>query len=107
MYLLVLLGLYIHTQVLRTQSFVEHASHSQEAVRTAKRFGFPEGLGEGGLEEGWGDYREKEGGNGSKRRRVGGLCGTVETEATLSQERSSFDLIIWEGQSAFVDEESL
>lgn len=33
--------------------------------------------------------------------------GAIETEATLSQERSSFDLIIWEGQSAFVDEESL
>lgn len=32
---------------------------------------------------------------------------SVATEATLSQERNSFDLIIWEGQSAFVDEESL
>lgn len=32
---------------------------------------------------------------------------TIATEATSSQERSSFDLIIWEGQSAFVDEESL
>lgn len=38
---------------------------------------------------------------------MGDVCGTVETEATLSHERSSFDLIIWEGQSAFVDEESL
>lgn len=36
-----------------------------------------------------------------------GVCGTAETAATLSHERSSFDLIIWEGQSAFVDEESL
>lgn len=52
-----LLGLYIHTQVLSMQSFVEHASHSQEAVRTAKRSGFPEGLGGGG------DYSAKKGGN--------------------------------------------
>lgn len=83
-YLLMLLGLYIHTQVLSMQSFVELESRSQEAVRTAKWFGFPEGLG-------W----------------EGDVCGTVATEVTLSQERSSFDLIIWEGQSAFVDEESL
>lgn len=89
LYLLMLLGLYIHTQVLSTQSFVECASHSQEAMRTATCFGFPEGLGGGFLS--------------TERRREG----TVETEATLSQERSSFDLIIWEGQSAFVDEESL
>lgn len=31
----------------------------------------------------------------------------VATKATRSQERRSFDLIIWGGQSAFVDEESL
>lgn len=37
----------------------------------------------------------------------GGGVHTVDTEVTLSLERSSFDLIIWEGQSAFVDEESL
>lgn len=42
LYLLVLLILCIHIQVLSAQSFVEHASHSQEAVRTAKCFGFPE-----------------------------------------------------------------
>lgn len=53
---------------------------------------------------------EKEWGVGGQRgvtRGRGMLCGSGTTEATLSQERSSFDLIIWEGQSAFVDEESL
>lgn len=40
-------------------------------------------------------------------RGVGSVCGTVDAGATLSHERGSFDLIIWEGQSAFVDEESL
>lgn len=41
----------------------------------------------------------------------GGGCGggghALANEATSSQETSSFDLIIWEGQSDFVDEESL
>lgn len=40
-------------------------------------------------------------------RQGGGRGCAAATEVTLSQERSSFDLIIWEGQSAFVDEESL
>lgn len=83
LYLLLLLGLYIHTQALNAQSFVEHAAPSQETQCA----GFPERLRRGGW---W-----------------MGVCGTAETAATLSHERSSFDLIIWEGQSAFVDEESL
>lgn len=58
LYLLVLLGLYIHTQVLSTQSFVEHVSHSQEAVRTAKRFGFPQGVRREVGVEGRGQQRE-------------------------------------------------
>lgn len=37
----------------------------------------------------------------------GGGCGTADAGATPSHERGAFDLIIWEGQSAFVDEESL
>lgn len=63
---------------------------------TAKRFGVPgveEEREEGGRGQGGGLQREglgrKEGRR--ERRRV---CGTVATEATLSQERSSFDLII-------------
>lgn len=40
-------------------------------------------------------------------RGVGSGCGTADAGATPSHERGSFDLIIWEGQSAFVDEESL
>lgn len=46
-------------------------------------------------------------GENRRRRGVGSGCGTVDAGATLSHERGSFDLIIWEGQSAFVDEESL
>lgn len=62
-----------------------------------KRFGFPEGLGVGG--------RQPEGSVGWVSGGGWGGC-TPAAEAALSQERSSFDLIIWEGQSAFVDEES-
>lgn len=44
----------------------------------------------------------------SPQANLGGVGGyTLVTEATSSQGRSSFDLIIWEGQSAFVDEQSL
>lgn len=56
----------------------------QSFVEHAKCFSVPEGLKGGGRS-----------------------VATVATEVTLSQERSSFDLIIWGGQSAFVDEESL
>lgn len=49
---------------------------------------------------------------GSGRRTEGrgereGMWRGGDAGATLSHERGSFDLIIWEGQSAFVDEESL
>lgn len=36
-----------------------------------------------------------------------GVGHALATEVTSSLETSSFDLIIWEGQSDFVDEESL
>lgn len=60
---------------------------TQKAVKTAKYLVFPEGL----------RHREKR----------NGVCGPGQIVGTLSHEESSFDLIIWNGQSAFVDEESL
>lgn len=50
-----LLRLYIHTQVLSTQSFVEHAPRTQEDL-TTKSSGFPED-----------EYTWKEGGNQRRR----------------------------------------
>lgn len=60
---------------------------NRKALKTAKYLVFPEGL----------RHREK------KER----ICGPRKIVGTLSHEESSFDLIIWNGQSAFVDEESL
>lgn len=60
---------------------------AQKAVKTAKYFVFPKGL----------RLTEKRNGDG----------GAGQIGGTLSHEGSDFDLIIWNGQSAFVDEESL
>lgn len=60
---------------------------AQKSVKTAKYFVFPEGP----------RLTEKR----------NGACGAGQSGGTLSHEGSSFDLIIWNGQSAFVDEESL
>lgn len=83
----VVLGLCIQTSVLATSSFVVHVSVLKKAVKTAKYFVFPKGL----------RLTEKRNGDG----------GTGQIGGTLSHEGSDFDLIIWNGQSAFVDEESL
>lgn len=73
----------------------EYASPSLGAARIAKRFAFPGRLGREAVARGRRDGER------------GRACGAADAEATLSHERGSFDLIIWEGQSAFVDEESL
>lgn len=60
---------------------------AQKAVKTTKYFVSPKGL----------RLTEKRNGDG----------GAGQIGGTLSHEGSDFDLIIWNGQSAFVDEESL